>query len=159
MNKIEIITRESEKAFLAEIGRGERLTDKAEKFVGAVALIIGLKVFNLDGTILNRLGLAGFLALLSFILLGGALVLASLSRRVLEYASYPRGLTLIDDLKGDSVSDDAASIKVAKMYLNLYDHNARLNDRRAKLLALSGILLVAGFLLAVSSHLTFIVFK
>ena len=78
---------------------------------------------------------------------------------MLDYASYPRGLTLIDDLKGDQVSDDAAAINVAKMYLNLHNHKARLNDRRARLLALSGILFVAGFLLAVSSHLTSIFFK
>jgi hypothetical protein len=164
VQKIEIIARESEKAFLSEIERGKRLTDKAEKFIGAAALVIGLKIFDLHdlegaSKALGGAGMSVRLEFLGFMLLGGALVLASLSRRIQDHASYPRGQALIDDLKSDQVSDDEAAIKVAKMYLDLHDQNAGVNDQRARLLAFSGNLLVSGFLLAFPGRLITIFFR
>jgi hypothetical protein len=154
-SKIDIILNESEKAFLAETTRAEKLTDKAEKYLTAIALIIGFNLIDFDRITIDGATneiLSGVFAISGFVMLGAALVLALLTLRVLQYGSYPRGETLIDDLKDKEITDDMAKIKLAKMYLGARDKNAQTNDRRARLLSWSGTLLVVGFVLAVISQ-------
>ena len=151
-SKIDTILKESEKAFLAEAARKDKLTDKAEKYLAALALIVGFNLIDFSRVTLSGATnevLSSMFAIGAFGMLGIALVLALLTLRVLKYASYPRGETLIDELKDEKITDDMARIKLAKMYLSAYDNNARINDQRAKLLSWSSALLVIGFVLAV----------
>lgn len=156
MSKVDLVFQESEKAFLAEIGRGERITDKAEKYIGAIAIIIGFKLIDLDSLKFsgqNSQALASWIAVVSFLVLGLSLVQALLSRRVLRYYSYPRGEKLIEDLRSDELDNDMAKVKIAKMYLTARERNALINDNRAKLLSVSGILIVIGFTVAAVGHI------
>ncbi len=154
-SKIDTILKESEKAFLAEATRKDKLTDKAEKYLAALALIVGFNLVDFERVTLTGTAsevLSGLFAIGAFAMLGITLVLALLTLRVFEYASYPRGETLIDELKDEAITDDIAKVKLAKMYLGAYDNNARINDRRARLLSWSGVLLVIGFVSAVASQ-------
>ena len=156
MSKVDLIMQESEKAFKAEVSRSETLTNKAEKYIAAVGLVVGFQLIDLNrlyfGSIWKQ-GLLDFLPLLAFFTLGAALVFALISRRVLNYLSYPRGETIINELKDNNINEDAAKIKIAKMYLTAHDKNAGINDQRAKYLSIVGVLIVIGFVLAVASHL------
>ena len=125
--------------------------------MGAVAVIIGFQLIETDQLTLSgswQQAVRGWLAVNALLALGISLVLTLLSMRVQKYYSYPRGTTLIDELKDDSITDQVAKIKIARMYLSAHDNNARINDKRAKLLSFSGAMLVAGLLLAVISYLT-----
>lgn len=156
-SKIDIILKESEKAFLAEATRKDKLTDKAEQYLAAVALIVGFNLIDFERVTLSGRAnevLSSLFAIGAFGMLGIVLILALLTLRVLEYASYPRGETLIDELKDEEITDNMARIKLAKMYLGAHNHNARINDKRAKLLSWSSVLLVVGFVLAVISQVT-----
>ena len=156
MNKVELVLQESEKAFLLEKTRAAKLGEAAEKLIGAVAVVVGFQLIEFDHLALSgdwQEALHNWIAVGAFIALGGSLVLTLLSMRVQEYYSYPRGTELIDELKAESITDEVAMIKIARMYLTLHDKNARVNDERAKLVYFSGILLVTGFGLAVASYL------
>ena len=156
MSKLDMVIQESEKAFLAEGARGERLTDKAEKYIAAVALVVGLQLIDLNrsGMWSNwKVGLSSLLAIVALLALCSSLVLALLSRRVRGYLSYPRGTVIIDELKDSNVTDDVAKVKFARMYLTAHDKNAEINDKRAKQLSIVGVVIVIGFMLAVASHL------
>src|SRR5205085_7991336 len=129
---------------------------KADKYAGAIAIVIGLHLIDLkqltilgDGKDVAYL----ILAMFSLVTLGVSLCLALLSFRVRGYMSYPVGNTLIDELQDEKITDEAARIRVAKMYLNAHDANSYINDQRARLLSYSGILLVIGFSLAVVTYL------
>lgn len=156
MSKADFIVNESEKAFLAEGARMERLTTKAEKYAGAIAVIIGLHLIDF-----NRIKLSGNsrellyvgLAAGALISLGLAMGLTLLSVRIRNYRSYPVGMTLIDELKNEALTEDGAKMRIAGMYLKAHDANSRTNDRRAKLLSYGSVLMVFGFALAVATRL------
>ncbi len=161
MEKVDLIVHVSEEAFFQERARADKHSAAAEKFVGAVAVIIGFQLIKTDQLTLSgswQQVVHGWLAIIALLALGISLVLTLLSMRVRNYYSYPRGTTLIDELKDDSITDQVAKIKIARMYLSAVDINARINDQRAKLLSFSGAMLFAGLLLAVISFLTKIVF-
>jgi hypothetical protein len=155
MSKIDLILQESEKAFLAESERGKTLTEKAEKYIAAIGLVVGFQLININRSYLWsswQSAISSSLAIVAFLTLGFSLVLALLSRRVYKYYSYPRGTTIIDELKNNEITDEAAKIKVAKMYFEAHDKNAEINDKRAKYLSIVGVLIVLGFVLAVASY-------
>lgn len=154
MNKIELVLQESEKAFDAECEREDRLTTKAETYIGAVVIIIGFKIIDLESLKLANYLTHPFLSWLSaisFLFFGISLVYALISRRVWNYLSYPRGERLIHELRPNNIDDDSAKIMIAKMYLAARENNAVINDQRAGMLSISGILMVVGFIVAVLS--------
>ncbi len=158
MDKIELLAIESEKAYNSEIKRMDRLTDRADKFIAAVAVVAGFQltqVENLDFTGDWMAQLPDWLTLLSLAVLGIAILFAMASMNLRKYYSYPLGETLLDELKGDDVDDDSARVKVARMYLKWHDTNSKANDVRAQYLTISGILLIVGFGLATVSFLLF----
>lgn len=155
-SKVDVIFQVSEKAFLQERMRADKLSAAAEKYVGAVVIIMGFQLIEIDQLTLSGSwspALRGWLAVLALLALGVSTVCALLSIQVRKYYSYPRGTTLIDELKDESITDEVAKIKVARMYLSAHDINAGINDKRAKMLSYSGALLVSGLLLAVLSYL------
>lgn len=155
MSKIDLILQESEKAFIQERIRADKLWGASEKLIGAVAVIMGFHLIEIDRLTLTgnwRQVAQGWLAICAIVALMLALFLALLSMQVQKYYSYPRGTTLIDDLKDDSITDQAAMIKIARMYLKAHDNNARINDKRARLVFYSLIMLVTGLLFAVFSY-------
>jgi hypothetical protein len=154
MNKQDIILQQSEKFFSAEEARTQQLDEKAEKVIAAIVVVVGFHLVDI-----NRLAFAGrpevvlssWIAAFALIILGAAIVFALVSRRVQAYVSYPRGLKLIDDLRDQAIDEEGSKLLIARMNLCAHDCNAQLNDTRAKLLSISGTMLVAGFLLAVAS--------
>jgi len=156
MSKIDLVYQVSEKAFNAERDREEVLTDKAEKYIAAVVIIIGFKLINLDNLDLfgsNGSMLSSWISFLSFIVLGISLVYSLLSRRIWPFQSYSRGESLIEELRSDHINDEMAKISVAKMYLHVRECNAKINDRRARMLSVSAVLMVVGFIMAVFGHM------
>ena len=157
MDKTDLIVQQSEKAFLQERARADKLIAAAEKYIAAVAVIIGFKLLDIENLSLTgswQQIVHGWLTVLALLTLGTALLLTFWSMRVFKYYAFPRGTKLIDELKDPGISDEAAKIKVARMYLSAHDTNAQINDRRARLLSVSSALLVAGFLLTVIGYLT-----
>ena len=155
MSKIELILQESEKAFLQERIRADKLGGAAEKLIGAVAVIVGFHLIETDQLTLTgnwQQVAQGWLAVSALVALMVSLLLALLSMQVQKYYSYPRGTTIIDQLKDDLVSDQAANIKIARMYLKAHDNNARINDKRAKLVFYSLAMLVIGLICAIISY-------
>jgi len=156
MRKIEIILQECEKAFLEEGGRKERLVSKSEKYFSFIAVVIGFRLIELHPQIqlANIQGMSYLIiSIISFLLMGISLILSLLSIQVKGYVSYPRGNDLIDNLESEKVSDVEAKKAIAIMYLTARETNACLNDKKARILAFSGILLVIGFLTAVIGYL------
>jgi hypothetical protein len=156
MGKIEIIVRESEKSFLMEQTRKRTLTERADKFIGAAAVIVGFQLTQISNLALSgnrRQILHGWFSIGALVALAFSVLLTMLSMRVQEYHSYPRGTKLIDELKDESITEDVAEIKIARMYLSAHDINAQINDERARLLSVGGILLVVGLGLAAVSYL------
>jgi hypothetical protein len=156
MKKVDFVFQECEKAFLTEMRRTEHLTDRAERYIAVIVVVVGFKFVDIDNHALSGThsqGLVNFLAIAGFVILGISLIQAIISRRVFGYLSYPRGDVLIEELKPDEINCDMAKIKVAKMYLNARECNAVINDGRAKTLSLCGVFIVAGFSLAALGHL------
>ena len=56
MDKLETVYQISEKAFQAEQERMKNLTDKAEKYISAIAVIIGFQLFDFDNLKLSASG-------------------------------------------------------------------------------------------------------
>jgi hypothetical protein len=156
MKKFDLIIQESEKAFRQERIRADNLGKAAEKLIGAVAIIIGFHLIEIDQ--LRLVGkweqaVHGWFSISALVALAISLFLSLLSMQIWKYYSYPRGTTLIDELRDENISDDGAKIKIARMYLKAHDCNAGINDKRARLILISGIVLISGLLLAVVSYL------
>lgn len=157
MTKIDLVLEESRRAFEAEWGRKARLTGKAEKYIVAVGLIVGFELvgvprpFGLTGPISEVIG--RWLAVCSFLAMFLSFVFCLLALRTRAYRTHPRGDAIADSIKGKSISNEAAVVMVAKMYLAARGANAVINDGRAVVLSWAGALLISGLALAVASYL------
>lgn len=157
MTKIELLLEEGRRAFETEWGRKARLSAKAEKYMVAVGLILGFGLvrihdrFALTGPASDVLG--SWLAVGSLLAMSFSFSLCLLALRTRTYRSYPRGNAIADSIKDKSVSDEAAMVMLAKMYLTARDANVKVNDRRAVLASWAGMLLISGFVLAAASYL------
>lgn len=163
MTKVELVLQESQRAFEVEWRRSESLTTKAEKYLVAVGLVIGFELIRLppmlELTSTMHVAVAGYLALISILMLFLSFLYCLISLRTRPYLAYPRGETLINELKEEAINDDDAKIKVAKMYIAARDKNASINDSRAILLTRAGIILTGAFVLAVTSYLAMSLIK
>jgi len=155
MDKIDLILQESEKAYQQDRTRAKSLGKAAEKLIGAVAVIMGFHLIEIERLSLFgawQPAIHGWFSIIALLALGSSLCLSLISMQTWKYYAYPRGTTLIDELKDDSVSDEGAKIKVSCMYLEAHDINAGINDKRARLVFASGLVLVSGLVLIVIGY-------
>ncbi len=151
MTKFEIVFQECEKAFLAEEERTNNLAGKTEKLILALTAIMGFNLIVIPAPPWKTLYL--MVPISAFLILGISLILALWSLFTREYQGYPRGNTLIDELKGQQITTDEARVKIAKMYLSASENNASINDTKAALLKFCVCLMILGFALAITSKL------
>lgn len=157
MTKVDLILEQSEKSFMTEANRTERLTGKAEKYLAVIGLLVTVGLVNIKGpftfggtfsevcsTWLNSATLIAFA-------MGFALTVFTMRNR--HYVSHPHGSTLIDELKDEKIKLYEAQIRVAMMYLEARRVNAEINTERASVLKASGVLLVLGFVFAIASRI------
>ncbi|HTV48747.1 MAG TPA: hypothetical protein VMG59_09930 [Phycisphaerae bacterium] len=153
MSKISIIKDAAEKAMEAEFSRTEYLLGKAEKFVASVAVVMGFQLFDVKSLLKSSSLQVEVLFLLAFIVLIFSLFFSLCSMRVKNYVNYPRGNKLWHELEEEAISETNAEEIVAKMLLKAREHNAQLNDEKARLLFWNGWLLLIGYCLVLSSQL------
>lgn len=156
MSKIDTIVSQSEKAFVAESARCERLTNKAEKYIAAVGAIVGFHLIEIKQLVIygnSKEVIYTMAAISSFLFLFLALILSFIAANIYKYRSYPRGEQLINRLKDNVITDDIAKIKLAKMFLAAQETNGDINDYRAAILRSASKLIVFGFILTVIGHL------
>ncbi len=153
MRKVDILFQESEKAFLAERARTETLDTKAEKLVGAVALIALLQLIGDSDPFPSRHKLDLVIWTVGIICLLIAIVLALFSGGVRRFKSYARGMRLVDEFRDENLGADDAKIRMSKFYLGAHDDNAIANDRKARLLMWSSVLLIGGLVLTIVGRL------
>lgn len=159
INKVDLIYKESEKAFSYEEQRTRDLSSKAERYIAATSALLGFQLsaagtpFAFTGTAVDII--ASFLAVVSVIFLLATIAVVIFTHKIHSYKSYPRSMALIEQLESNKISDVEAKIKLSKMYLNNYTDNAVINDNRANHLQQSLYLLLIGFLLVMFSNLLF----
>ena len=151
MNKTETILQASEKAFIMEEERTEKLNKKAEKIIGVIVIIIGLKLIDLEFEESLELPLL-IISLLSFICFVTSMIVTLFSIRVRQYQGYPRETEIIDKLNSDEIDNNESQKVISIMYLNARENNAKINDKRATQLASSSFFLIIGFIFAIANR-------
>ena len=160
MDKIEVLSQISEKAFLAEQERAKNLTDKSEKYISAIAIIIGFQLLDINTLKIKSLDdLYNLLAIIGLFALVVAFVTAFTSNRLYTYHSYPAADQYRSIFENNQVDEVSAKTAFLKMYWKLLDINIPLNDNRAKLLKVSANLITIGFLLMVTRYIVQIIIK
>jgi hypothetical protein len=153
MNKLSLIKETAEKAMIAENERANRLSGKAERLTAGTIIVMGFQLLcapNLLGSGSRWAGVACYLALAVLAL---AVFLGFCSMRLIGYAEYPRGDKLLDVLKPDNVSPDAAEEAITQLLLKNREQNVKLNDSKVRALSRCAWALFAGFILAAVSQL------
>jgi hypothetical protein len=153
MSKIAIVKDAAEKALVAEAERTTQLLRKAYIFAAGTFIVTGFQLLDANSLLDASLRWVNVLYYLSLAVLGVSLLFAFCGMRVKGYASYPRGNKLWDNLKPESVSEDAAQEALLQMLLQTREQNARLNDSKVNLLLWCRWLFFAGFLLVAGSQL------
>ena len=153
MSKIAIAKEAAEMAMVAESERTLNLVRKSEKFAAGIIIITGFQLLDLKTLLESSSPLVKVSCYLSLAVLSIALYFAFCGMRVKDYAVYPRGNKLWDNLKPENVSEGAAQEALVQMLLQTREQNARLNDAKVTSLFWCGWLLFAGFLLVVGSQL------
>lgn len=151
MNKISIIMETAEKAMAAETDRTKQLLGRAEKFAAGIIIVTGFQLWNIS-TLLYASSTIRILCYLSLAALWVSLILAFHGLRLKGYGHYPRGDKLWENLKPESVSEEAAEQAVIQLLLKTREQNARLNDAKTRWLSWCGSLFLAGFALVIVSR-------
>ena len=153
MSKISLIKETAEKAMAAENERGRRLCGRAERLTAATVVVTGFQLLSAP----NLLGSGSFWAEVAtyaaLAVLALALFAGFYSMRLAGSAEYPRGDKLLEVLKPENVSQDAAEEAIAQLLLKNREQNAKLNDAKARALSCCAWTLFAGFLLSAISQL------
>lgn len=153
MSKSSIIKDAAEKALASENDRATRLFGKAEKITAGIIVVTGFQVLSAPNVLGSGSLWAQCVCYFAFAVLGLSLFFGFFSMRSRGYADYPRGDKLWEILKPENVSEDAAHEAIIQMLLRNREQNAKVNDAKARTLAICGWLLFAGFLLGVASQL------
>lgn len=154
MDKLETVFQISEKAFLAEQERAKNLTDKSEKYISAIAVIVGFQLLDLNTlTITTCKNLHNWLAIIGLLALAAAFVTAFTSNRLYTYHSYPASDQYRSTFENGQVDEIGAQTAFLRMYWKLLDTNIPLNDNRANLLKISANLITIGFVLIVIRYI------
>jgi hypothetical protein len=152
VSKISIIKDAAEKAMAAENERTKLLLGRAEKFTAGIIVVTGFQLVSLPNVLGASSPWAGYSSYLALAALGLSLFFGFYSLRLKGHAGYPRGDKLLENLKPDEVSEDAAEQAIIQLLLKNREQNAKLNDTKAISLSWCGWLFFAGFLLAAGSQ-------
>ena len=153
MSKISIVKDAAEKALVAEAERTAQLLRKAYIFAAGTFIVTGFQLLGANSLLDASLRWVNVLYYLSLAVLGVSLFFACCGMRVKGYANYPRGNKLWDNLKPESVSEEAAQEAIVQMLLQTREQNARLNDAKVNSLLWCRWLFFVGFLLVAGSQL------
>lgn len=143
----------TEKAMAAESGRTESLLRDGGRLAAGAVIVLGFQLLDLKALLESSSPWAKIVSCASLGVLGMSLWLATWSQQVKGYANYPRGFTLWDNLKPETVSEEAAEEALMQMLLKTREQNARLNDAKTKVLHWCRWLLFIGVLLVAGSQL------
>lgn len=153
MSKISLIKETAEKAMAAENERAKRLLGRAEKLTAGTIIVIGFQIVSApnllgSGSLWAEVACYAALAVLAL-----AVFLAFFSMRLKGYVEYPREDKLLEVLKPENISQEAAEEAITQLLLRSREQNAKLNDAKTRALSRCGWVLCAGFLLAAISQL------
>lgn len=143
----------AEKAMAAEAERTDSLLGEAGKLAAGILIVLGFQLMDVKTLLESPSRGVKILCYLSVGVLGAALLLAIIGLTAKGYAGYPRGNKLLDTLKPDSVTEEAAEEGVVQLLLKTREQNALLNDAKARSLFWCGWLLFLGVLLVAGSQL------
>jgi hypothetical protein len=152
MGKILIIKDAAEKALAAELVRTDSLARGAWKFVAGITVVLGFQLREIKAMVESPSPWVKILCCCSLVVLSTSLLLAFCALQRKGDGQYPRGNRLWENLKPDSVSDEAAEEALVQMLLQTREQNARLNDLRNRFLCWCGWLFLTGLLLVAGSQ-------
>jgi hypothetical protein len=152
-NKVLIMKGAAEKAMAAESVRSDALLRHATKLAAGVIIVLGFQLMDAKTLLESSSRDVKLLCYLSTGVLGAALLLAIVGLTSKGYAGYPRGNKLLDTLKPDSVTEEAAEEGLVQLLLKTREQNALLNDAKARWLFWCGWLFLVGVLLVAGSQL------
>ena len=152
MSKLSTIKDLAEKALDAEFERMEFQISKAEKYIAGMTLIVGFQLFETKDLVKNYWGFR-ILVGSSIILLALSLIFALLAIRVRDYGRLPRNGQLKELLEDKDADELDADQEITDMLLEVREGNAKLNDKNAVWLQLSGWFLLVGFLSVVLTQI------
>lgn len=152
-NKVLIMKAAAEKAMAAEAIRTGSLLRGAGKFAAGIIIVLGFQLMDAKTLLESPSRGVKILCYLSAGMLSAALLLAFAGLTARGYAGYPRGNKLLDTLKPDNVTEEAAEEGLVQLLLKTREQNALLNDATARWLFWCGWLFFAGVLLVAASQM------
>jgi hypothetical protein len=153
MSKVLIAKDAAEKAIVAETSRTESLLRLGGKFAAGIIVVLGFQLLDAKTLLESPSPWVKILCYASLAVLGLSLFFAFVLLNQKNYANYPRGNTLWENLKPDNVSEETAEEALVQLLLKTREQNALSNDSRARSLSLCGWLFLAGVLLVAASQL------
>jgi len=141
-------------ALHAEEAAMDRLTDRADKYLATIGVLLGFHI--VEPKPLTFSGDAAHIAFSAAAAAGLVLLIAALglmlwSMRLRTYPTFSKTVDLRELVK--ATSDESAKYSAAEFYLKLRDEILAINEKRASILKVAGMVLVAGFLLAAVGQL------
>ncbi|HTV40392.1 MAG TPA: hypothetical protein VMF08_07445 [Candidatus Sulfotelmatobacter sp.] len=153
MSKILIAKDAAEKAMVAETSRMESLLREAGKLVAGIIIVLGFQLLDAKTLLESTSPWVKILCYASLAALSVSLLFAMTGLRTTGHSNYPRGNKLWDNLKPDTITEEAAEEAIVQMLLKTREQNAILNDVKARWLFWCGRLFVTGVLLVIGSQL------
>jgi hypothetical protein len=154
-DKFETLLSVCSEAWRAENDVIGRLSDRAEKYIAAVGVILAFHVTELPKLNFNapiREAVSSALIVLGMMILGVALILAIFGMRLRGYPTYATSENL-RKLDARALDDEAVARSVAYLYLDMRDQILQTNQKRARGIVAAGYLLVCGFLLSTAGQI------
>jgi hypothetical protein len=153
MSKLLIAKDAAEKAWSVELARTESRSREAWRFAVVTMVVLGFQVRDLKALVESPSPWVKILSYLSLAALGGAACLAIYVLQLNGHSHYPRGQKLWENLKPETVTDEAAEEALVLLLLQTREQNAKLNDARTRILRWCGWLFLGGLLLVAGSQL------
>ncbi len=149
-NKLNALIDLSVRALQAESEVTAQHTDKAQKYIAAIGVILGFHVVEMKDLVFTG---STKLALSAIVLAGiGVLLVAMwitlMSMRVRVYPTFPETQAL-DVLRSKATSERETKERILDVYLDIRDGILKVNQQRGRLLRMSGSLLMIGFFASV----------
>lgn len=153
-DKLDLFLTVCSDALKAEQDAMDRLTGKAEKYLATIGVILGFQAVKLQelsfsGPSVRVACSIGVLSGIGFLI--AAMAVALVSMRVREYPTFP--VTGELEKLALTANDDMAMSMTAKVYLALRDATLVVNEKRAALIKISGVILTIGLFLSVLGQL------
>ncbi len=141
-------------ALHAEEAAMDRLTDRADKYLATIGVLLGFHI--VEPKPLTFSGDAAHIAFSGAAAAGLGLLIVALglmlwSMRLRTYPTFSKTVDLQELAKAPSA--ESAKYSAAEFYLKLRDEILAINEKRASILKVAGMVLVVGFLLAAVGQL------